>query len=503
MHLLIILLQSVYTIAVTALAFYGFNALWLTWLAPRRVLTDRNKANINSQITNQLPSVTIQLPIYNERHVIERLIRACTNLDYPKEKLQIQILDDSTDQTSMITDRCAERAACKGYNIKIVRRTDRSGFKAGALEHAFPLAIGEFIAIFDADFVPPIDFLLRTVPHLQQNEQLGFLQTRWGHLNTTYSPLTRSQSLALDGHFVIEQAARQFAGYAFGFNGSAGIWRRDCIADPHVGGWQADTLCEDLDLSYRAQLVGWQPSFLPQIEVPAEIPPQLAAFKRQQFRWAKGSIQTLRKCGWRVWQSDWSFGKRVQALVHLAGYLLHPMLLLILLVSLPLTLLHINPAWPLAYLSIASIGPPFLYAVAQRRLHPQTWLQRWSYIGLLTLLGFGLSLNNTVAVIEACLGRPSSFLRTPKFHVEKSSDHWHKSSYRLPLTPLFWGEIALLLYAITTAIIAGMADRWSTLIFILLYIGGFGLMIGMELWERASEWVRRTGKAVFGWSTSQ
>ena len=503
MHLLIHLIQFIYTIAISALALYGFNALWLTWQSPKKAFDKQAEPSSDSVSASRLPLVTIQLPIYNERHVIERLIRSCANIDYPKEKLQIQILDDSVDQTSAIADRCAERAKRGGCNIQVVRRTDRSGFKAGALEYAFPLATGEFIAIFDADFTPPADFLLRTIPHLQQDKSLGFLQTRWGHLNTGYSPLTRSQALALDGHFVIEQAARQSSGYAFGFNGSAGIWRRACIADPRVGGWQADTLCEDLDLSYRAQLVGWKASFMTEIVVPAEIPPQLAAFKRQQSRWAQGSIQTLRKCGWRVFKSDWSMTKRAQALIHLAGYLLHPMLLIILLVSFPLIILDINPAWQLTYLSIASIGPPLLYAIAQRRLHPKTWLQRWSYITLLTLLGFGLSLNNTIAVVEACLGRPSNFLRTPKFHVENSTDLWHKSSYRLPIESLFWGEIALLLYAIVTGVAAGLAGRWDTLLFILLYIGGFGLMVGMELWERCSRWLKRTGKAVFDWSMSR
>lgn len=484
---IIVLFQLIYTIAVTTLALYGLNALWLTWVSKKRV---QHKLTPDPS-TWCLPTVTIQLPIYNERHVVERLISACIGLTYPKEQLEIQILDDSTDQTRHIVDRSVQRFQQAGHNIHVVRREERSGFKAGALAHAFPLAQGEFIAIFDADFQPPADFLLRTIPHLQRDDSVGFLQTRWGHLNTDYSSLTRSQALALDGHFMIEQSARQSAGYAFGFNGSAGIWRRDCIADPHVGGWQPDTLTEDLDLSYRAQLVGWRPAFLRDVEVPAEIPPQLAAFKRQQFRWAKGSIQTLHKVGGRVWQSNWSLVKKLQATIHLCGYLLHPMLLIILLVSLPLALLNISPAWPLTYLSIASVGPPLLYAVAQRRLHPQTWLQGWSHIGTLTLLGFGLSLNNTIAVFEAFIGRPSSFLRTPKFRVEQNSDSWHQSSYRLPIEPLFWGEVSLLIYALSTALIAASQNRWSTLLFILLYVGGFGLMVGMELWERGVGWVKR------------
>ena len=501
-NIVAILLQIIYTLGVVGLALYGFNALWLTWTASRcssevPLLQPAGYPTYQQINDADLPTVTIQLPIYNERHVVTRLINACINLDYPQDKLQIQVLDDSTDQTAVIVQQSVERRQRNGYDIQVIQRADRSGFKAGALAYALPLARGEFIAIFDADFVPQADFLRKTIPCFNQSNSgnfasdalatdakgIGFVQTRWAHLNVGYSALTRSQALALDGHFVIEQSARQAAGYAFGFNGSAGLWRRACIADSLVGGWQADTLCEDLDLSYRAQLCGWQPCFLPQVTVPAEIPPQLSAFKRQQFRWATGSIQTLRKLGRRVWQSKWPFAKRFQALLHLGSYLLHPLLLLLLLVSLPLMLLNVSPPWPLGFLSIASVGPPILYAVAQRRLHPHDWFQRWSYISFLTLLGFGLCLNNTIAVIRALRGHGGDFLRTPKFDVCSTTDRWQGSSYRLDLEPAFYGEVALCLYALLTIFMAWSRGNLWSIPFIFLYVAGFGLMVGVELWQ--------------------
>ncbi|HMN31077.1 MAG TPA: glycosyltransferase, partial [Caldilineaceae bacterium] len=401
---LVFVLQLLYLVGVLGLAIYGSNALWLTWQLLR---LRRTPASSSSLLPTRWPTVTVQLPIYNEHHVAERLIDACARLDYPAQALQIQVLDDSTDDTRTLVHRRVRYWQRKGLNVQVINRIERVGYKAGALAHAFPLAQGEFLAIFDADFVPPRDFLQRVIPHFMQpgQQRVGFVQTRWGHLNADYSPLTQSQALALDGHFVVEQAGRQLAGYPFGFNGSGGVWRRACIADPAVGGWQTDTLCEDLDLSYRAQLAGWQPCYRNEIVAHAEIAPQLFAFRRQQFRWAKGSIQTLRKLHGAVWQSPWPLAARCSGLVHLGSYLIHPLLLLLLLVALPLMRLGVDPAPHLTVLSLASFGPPLLYAVAQRRLHPQDWWRRWAYLPLLTLLGTGLSLNNTIAVVQGFSGR--------------------------------------------------------------------------------------------------
>jgi cellulose synthase/poly-beta-1,6-N-acetylglucosamine synthase-like glycosyltransferase len=298
---LVVVLQTLYSLGVLGLTIYGGNALWLTW---QRLRLRRQPPLLPCTPATRWPAVTIQLPIYNEHHVAERLIDACAWLEYPSDLLQIQVLDDSTDETQQLVHRRVHYWQRKGVNITVINRVDRTGFKAGALAQAFAQVESELIAIFDADFVPPRDFLQRTVPHflLPGNERIGFLQTRWGHLNEGYSPLTRAQALALDGHFVVEQAGRQAAGYPFGFNGSGGLWRRACIADPAVGGWHCDTLCEDLDLSYRAQLAGWQPAYLDDVVAPAEVPPQLIAFRRQQFRWAKGSVQTLRKLHGPLWR---------------------------------------------------------------------------------------------------------------------------------------------------------------------------------------------------------
>ncbi len=539
----LLFLQILYTASVIGLALYGIQALWLTCCTIINYFLNRTEQErlsghpknrqeiqtapavgavdavdtVASETGTEAfiwPAVTVQLPIYNERHVIERLIDACATLDYPNAKLQIQVLDDSDDQTTAIAARAVESWQQRNVDITLVRRADRSGFKAGALDHALTAASGEFIAIFDADFVPPPDFLRRTLPYffsrpgtmqgrtmqgrtMQGRESatatdltgdatcapIGFVQARWGHLNANYSSLTRCQALALDGHFAVEQGGRQWAGFAMGFNGSAGLWRRACIEDERVGGWQADTLCEDLDLSYRAQLVGWQPHYRNEVEAPAEVPPQLIAFKRQQFRWAKGSIQTLRKLGPRVWQSDWSLLKRMAALIHLGSYLLHPLLLILLLASLPLLLLGANPGAHIALLSGASLGPPLLYAVGQITLHGRGWWRGWRYLPLLTLLGTGLCFSNTLAVCQGLTDRGGPFLRTPKFRLEQAGDGWQQSGYRLPLDGTFFGELSLLIYATLTVAIAFRGGDWMFGIYLLLYVGGFALLLGISLWQ--------------------
>ena len=480
------ILQGFYALAAVGLALYGANTLWLTWQL-RRAAPPAPPSPVDDPKT--WPPVTVHLPVFNERYVVERLIDACARLDYPAHLLQILLLDDSTDQTTVIAQRRAAHWRSLGLDVQVVRRADRSGFKAGALAAAMPITTGDFIAIFDADFLPPADFLRRAVPHFLGEKQaaIGFVQARWDHLNRGYSVLTQCQALALDGHFAVEQSARQAAGYAFGFNGSAGLWRRTCIEDAAVGGWQADTLCEDLDLSYRAKLVGWQAVYLQDLTAPAEIPPQLLGFKRQQFRWAKGSVQVLLKLARRVvgegGRQGWSMMTRYQGLFHLGNYLIHPLLLGLLLVNLPLLLLDARPFWPLSYLSLASLGPPLLYAVGQRRLHPERWLGNWSYLFVLTFLGIGLSFNNSQAVWQALRGQEGQFLRTPKFSVESAQDAWQGSSYVLALPPSLWAELGLTLYALAAVATAVWRAEWWAIPFMLLYVGGFGLMVGMGLWQ--------------------
>lgn len=482
-------IHLLYTLCLGGLALYGLHALWLTLHYWRRGCAAPLPSPIirpaGTLPPDTLPTVTIQLPIYNERHVVERLIAACAQLDYPRHKLQIQVLDDSDDSTTALVQRIVHHWQQRGLDIEVIRRAQRAGFKAGALAGALPTATGEYIAIFDADFVPPSLFLQHTLPHFltSGNASLGFVQARWGHLNQDYSLLTRCQALALDGHFVVEQTGRMAAGYPFGFNGSAGIWRRACIEDPSVGGWQADTLCEDLDLSYRAHLAGWRGLFLGDLEVPGEIPVQLLAFKRQQFRWAKGSVQTLRKLAGRVVHHPWPLTHRLAALAHLGNYLIHPLLLLLLLVTLPMVALEIDPAASLGYLSLFSLGPPLLYAVAQQRLYPTTWLRRWALLPLLMLIGTGLALNNTIAVLQGLTGTGGDFLRTPKFDVRSRADDWQRSSYRLPLPRLVLAEFALACYALAAATLGAAQGHWGTTLFLSLYTAGFGLMAGAGCWQ--------------------
>ncbi len=482
-----IVLQLLYAVGVLGLAVYGLHALWLT-VSVRRML--RTKPSRMPQVgpvasDDDLPGVTIQLPIYNEKYVIEQLIDACVNQDYPKQRLQIQVLDDSTDETLPLVQQRVAHWQQLGINIQTVHRTDRTGYKAGALDHALPAVQYPFVAIFDADFLPPPEFLRQAVPYFlgEDNRQVGFVQGRWDHLNRDYSLLTASQALALDGHFAIEQEGRQANGFYFGFNGSAGIWRRDCITDPKVGGWQADTLCEDLDLSYRAQMVGWKPTYVNGITAPAEIPPQLSAFKRQQFRWAKGSIQTLVKLGKRVWHSDRPLLTRCFGLFHLGSYLLHPLLLMLLLIAGPLMLLGIDPAAPLTALSLATIGPPILFASAQLRLHRDRWWRNFLYLPILMLLGTGICLNNTRAVWQGLRTQGGEFLRTPKFDVAQTGDQWKLTRYRLPLDPMLLGELALMAYAISLAGYAISLGKWWSVPFMLLYASGFALVITVELWQ--------------------
>ena len=490
-----LVLTLLHAAAAILLAVYGANSLLLTALYLRR----RPDNQTEPPPPAHWPAVTVQLPVFNELHVTERLLAAVARLEYPRDRLQIQVLDDSTDETTAIAAACVDRCRQQGLEIQHLHRSLRPGFKAGALAAALPEATGEFIAIFDADFVPQPDFLLRTVPALAANAEAGYLQTRWAHLNEDYSMLTRAQALALDGHFVVEQTVRQDRGWFFGFNGTAGLWRRTCIDD--AGGWQADTLCEDLDLSYRAQLRGWQGMYLGDVAAPAEIPPQLAALKRQQARWATGSIQTFRKLSRSVAGSDRPLSHRIEGLIHLGAYFCHPLMLLLLLLTLPLLWFDgfaDSPVrWMMAYLGIASIGPPLLYAVSQRALHGgetgrQGWLWRLTALPLLVLLGTGLALNNTVAVFRGMRRRPADFRRTPKFQLEQRNGQWSDKPYALPLTGMVLGELALMLYAIATVAVALLRDHDYAVPFLLLYVLGFGMMVvvgvaqGREVgWSRA------------------
>lgn len=478
-----LILTIIYVAATLLLTVYAFNA----WVMTALYLKHRRQPAPVIAVTDDLPPVTVQLPIFNEALVVERLLAATVRLNYPRHLLQIQVLDDSTDGTTEIAAALVRQYQQQGLNISLIHRRDRVGFKAGALREGLETATGQFVAIFDADFVPEPDFLQQTIPHFAANPRLGFVQTRWGHLNRDYSALTAAQSLALDGHFVIEQTARNRAGLMMNFNGTAGVWRRCCIDD--AGGWQDETISEDFDLSYRAQLAGWHCLFLPDVVAPAEIPPQLAAFKRQQFRWAKGSIQCLKKLGWRVVRSDFSVWVKCQALIHLSSYLLHPLMTILAIIT-PIFMINggANIRFPLFYLSLVSFGPPLLFAVAQASLYPGKWLGRYKVMPLLILLGSGIALSNTKAVVEAISGRGNVFRRTPKFNVITTSDRWQSSVYRLPLDWLVVGELGLSLYAFFGAWMAALNGHHFAVPFILLYAFGFGYVSLQGVWDARREW---------------
>lgn len=468
--------EIVYVGAALLLTMYALNSWILTLLFFRH----RKDSAPRPQIKH-FPRVTVQLPVFNEALVVERLIDSVVRLDWPRDRLQIQVLDDSIDETTAIAQARVDAYRAQGIDIELVHRDDRGGFKAGALKEGLKSAKGEFIAIFDVDFVPQADWLQKTVPYFLDRPRLGMIQTRWAHLNYDYSLLTRAQAIALDGHFTVEQTARQRSGLMMNFNGTAGVWRRRCIT--HAGGWQSDTVSEDMDLSYRAQLRGWQCLFLPDVVAPAEIPPQLAAFKRQQFRWAKGSIQCLKKLAWPVATAKLPLVVRWQALVHLSTYLIHPLMVVLLLASLPLVLIAGRLHESLGLLSLVSLGPPLMYAVSQRTLYPGRWLKRYAVMPQLMCLGSGVALSNTRAVVEALLGVRNVFQRTPKFRIEQRNDRWLGSQYALPLDGMTVGELALAVYAIATVGVALWQGNAYAVPFLMLYVSGFGYVGLQGLWD--------------------
>lgn len=459
------LLSSVYLAAAVLLAVYGVNSMLLALLFFR----SRGQATRAPRLTT-LPAVTVQLPLYNERWVARRLLEAVAELDYPRSLLEVQVLDDSDDLTREIVDSVSARLRRRGINIRVLRRENRAGYKAGALAEGLRIATGELVAIFDADFVPPRDWLRRVVPHLVANPRAGFLQTRWGHINETYSAPTRAQTLALDGHFIVEQSARQRSGLLMNFNGSGGIWRRECIEQS--GGWTARTLCEDLDLSYRAQMAGWSCLYLPEVVVPAEVPPTVSAFKSQQRRWATGSIQCLRHLAGPLLRSRLTLAQKLEGLVHLGGYLGHPLMLVLLLLSLPLLLLDGGVRFHLTFLGFASLGPPTVYVISQAVQGAKGW-RRLSALPILILLGTGMAVSNTRAVLRAFRSDGGVFQRTPKFSLVGQRGEWTGRRYLVGAESIPVGEVAAALYALLCIAVAAERGTYYAIPFMCLYLAGF------------------------------
>ncbi|HQZ38162.1 MAG TPA: glycosyltransferase family 2 protein [Vicinamibacterales bacterium] len=461
-----------YFFVLLILAVYGWHRYYLVYL----YMKHKHEQPTPASLFDALPVVTIQLPVFNEMYVVDRLIDSVCRIDYPRERLEIQVLDDSTDETRTIAELAVRRHAAQGLDIKYLHRQDRSGYKAGALEAGLRVARGEFVAIFDADFLPKPDFLMETV-HFFTDPKVALVQARWGHINQDYSLLTKIQGILLDAHFVLEHGSRNRSGCFFNFNGTAGIWRREAIADG--GGWQHDTLTEDLDLSYRTQLKGWQFIFLNDHVAPAELPVEMNAFKSQQHRWAKGSIQTFLKLMPRILRSNQPSKVKAEAFFHLSANLNYPLMCVLSVLMAPSMIIRYNMGWyemmlidvPLFFAATASVAN--FYMVCQRELYPQTWTERLKYLPFLMSIGIGLAVNNTRAVLEALFHKPSEFTRTPKYGVEGRADDWATKKYRqaVIVQPLI--EVALGVYFTATLFYALANGIYGTVPFLMLFQVGF------------------------------
>jgi cellulose synthase/poly-beta-1,6-N-acetylglucosamine synthase-like glycosyltransferase len=471
-----------YFIVMIILAFYGIHRYQLVWLYYRN---RRNQARSSEPPAHfddaELPFVTIQLPIYNEQFVIDRLIDACCRLDYPRDRFEIQLLDDSTDETIEVARNIVERYAAgtdglAPQPVYYLHRTNRYGYKAGALEEGLKSAKGELIAIFDADFVPPPTWIMQVVHHFAE-QGVGMVQTRWTHLNRNYSFLTQVEAILLDGHFVLEHGGRSRAGVFFNFNGTAGMWRREAIDE--AGGWQHDTLTEDTDLSYRAQLKGWKFKYLQDVECPAELPIEMTAFKTQQARWAKGLIQTGKKILPTVMRSDAPFHVKLEAWYHLTANISYPLMIILSTLLMPAMIIR---SWqgpmqmflidlPLFMASTMSVSS--FYLVSQKELFPKTWYKTFLYLPFLMALGVGLTITNTKAVLEALVGHKSAFARTPKYRVQAKGEKSQAKVYRKRLGIIPWIELAIGCYFAGTVWYAVTTENYFTVPFLLLFVLGY------------------------------
>ena len=440
---------NLFIIASIVIIAYTCNFYYLVFLANRR-------NNIVKTVDLGTPSVTIQLPIYNEKYVAKRLVDAVCNMDYPKNQMNIMVLDDSDDDTVDLLEKTVNHYKTQGFQIEHIRRGTRKGYKAGALKYAMEITSSEFVAIFDADFIPPISFLKKVIPHFSK-PNIGFIQCRWGHVNENYSTITKVQALSLDFHFLIEQKAKSNSHIFMNFNGTAGIWKRDCIED--AGGWHTATLVEDLDLSYRAQMKGWKCIFLPDIVVDAELPVQMNAAKRQQFRWAKGSIQCATKLIFDIAvKRKVSIEAKIQAFLRLTLHIVYP-LLLIQFLALPILFaanvnLYVISVLPFITFVTYLVMGPGAYVMIIRNIYGKSWKSKVKLLPALLVYNAGMSVNNTVAVFDAVLGSKSEFLRTPKYGIIKKDDEWRDKAYSLPFTQTTLLEIFFGVYGTLTILIA-------------------------------------------------
>jgi len=479
-----------YLTVLFGLCLYGIHRYVIVYL----FFKHRNNVPKPVHQFDELPRVTVQLPIFNELYVVERLLDAVSKLDYPRGLLQIQVLDDSTDETQEISEGEVLRLRAEGFDIELVHRVDRTGFKAGALKAGLDTCKGDYILILDADFVPPPNLLKETV-HFFTDPGIGMIQSRWGHLNRTYSLLTRVQAMFLDGHLVLEQTARSRAGRFFNFNGTAGLWRRSCIEDS--GGWQHDTLTEDLDLSYRAQLKGWKFVYLADLVTPAELPAEINGFKSQQHRWTKGSIQTCKKLLPVIWKSDLPLLIKLEATAHLTSNFAYLLLAFLCVLLHPVSGGLGSGMWRTVLLDIpifvaASMSACVFYVCAQRVLYPRTWMKEILLLPLLLALGIGLAINNARAVLEALFNHASEFTRTPKYGIMGKSQPRRATRYSALKTALPLIELGFAAYFSMILVEAVLRNQWGSVPFLLLFQAGF-TYVGLA---SIAQWRPRAAEAV-------
>ncbi len=489
MDILAISIIVIYSLDIVFLFLFGLHCYLMVYLYYRNsdyCLTaqeqEHEPIDLKKVKARDLPMITIQLPVFNEYYVVDRLIKCTTEIKWPKSRLEIQVLDDSTDESKDKAEGLVELYRAKGFNIHHIHRTNRQGHKAGALKAGLEVCKGEFVAVFDADFMPAPDFLIACMPYFDE-DNIGMVQTRWGHINDDYSILTKAQSFGVDGHFMIEQVARNANNLWMNFNGTGGIWRKSCIIDS--GNWQSDTLTEDFDLSYRAELKGWKFRYFRNVVNPAELPATISAYKSQQFRWCKGSIQTAVKLIPTILRSKFNWKIKAEAIIHLTNYSVHPLMVINILLTLPLLLLDKWTAYSIydvglavlfgaaTLLSIGTFGPTFFYVYSQRELYPD-WRKRSVFLPILMMIGTGIAVNNTRAWLEAVLGIQSSFKRTPKYGIEDRRDKLkERLKYLVPMDKLVFLEIFMGLYCVACIYFAFAQDRLFVVPFMVLYAGGF------------------------------
>lgn len=473
-HLILI----IYFVSLCVLFGFGIHGLVLLYYYRKTAGQKPPKPNM----PEEYPKVTIQLPLYNEFYVVERLLHSVCAIEYPTDKLEIQVLDDSTDETVDLASRLVKEYSEKGINIKYLHRDNRQGFKAGALKEGLEVAEGEFIAIFDADFLPKKEFLMETLPYFG-NSEIGMVQTRWEHINEDFSFLTRAQALALDGHFVLEQQVRNNAGFFMNFNGTAGIWRKSCIID--AGNWQPDTLTEDMDLSYRAQLKGWKFVFLNDFTSPAELPDDINALKTQQFRWTKGAVETARKLLPQVFKADIPWKVKFECLIHLTSNIVFPFILIVAFLNVPIVIIKNTVGGfddfysMMSIFVLASISTFLFYTYAQKAIHLD-WRRRLLLFPVFLSGSMGFAVNNTKAVFEAFINKKSGFARTPKSGnsmIERKKRKY--SQKRISGIVLF--ELIMSLYFVVGIIISMFYLEIAAIPFQILFLFGFASVGYMSL----------------------